>query len=71
MNPLPPRELIARCRAARSGSSGRGNGIRSMMTSDSEGPGTSTPCHSERVPNSEVCGSALNCSTRIDVASSP
>ena len=31
-----------------------------MSTSDSDGPGTSTPCHSDRVPNSEVCGSAAN-----------
>ena len=51
MNPLPPRPPTARCRAEASGSSGRGNGIRSMTTSRSDGPGTSTPCHRDSVPN--------------------
>ena len=31
--------------------------MRSMMTNDNEGPGTSTPCHSDNVPNSDVAGS--------------
>ena len=31
-------------RAWSSGSSGRGNGRRSIVTSDSDGPGTSMPC---------------------------
>ena len=42
-----------------------------MITSDNDGPGTSTPCHSDSVPNSEVCGSAANCSTSAAVPSSP
>ncbi len=71
MKPLPPRAATARCRAPSSGSSGRGNGMRSINTNDSDGPGTSTPCHSDRVPNSDVCGSALNCSTSAEVLSSP
>ncbi|CAG7116959.1 hypothetical protein PICSAR192_04297 [Mycobacterium avium subsp. paratuberculosis] len=45
--------------------------MRSINTNDSDGPGTSTPCHSDRVPNSDVCGSALNCSTSAEVLSSP
>ena len=28
--------------------------MRSISTNDSDGPGTSTPCHSDNVPNSEV-----------------
>ena len=71
MNPLPPRAVTARCRAVRSGSSGRGNGIRSMITSDNDGPGTSTPCHSDSVPNNDVSGSAANCSTRAAVGHHP
>ena len=42
-----------------------------MITSEHDGPGTSTPCHSDSVPNSEVCGSAANCSTSAEVLSSP
>ena len=42
-----------------------------MITSESEGPGTSTPCHSESVPNSEVAGSSANRRTSSIVASSP
>jgi hypothetical protein len=45
--------------------------MRSISTSDSDGPGTSTPCQSDSVPNSEVSGSALNCSTNAEVLSSP
>ena len=60
MNPLPPASATARCRAKVSGSSGRGNGIRSMITSWQVAPGTSMPCHSERVPNRLACSSAMN-----------
>jgi hypothetical protein len=42
-----------------------------MITSESDGPGTSTPCQSDNVPNNEVSGSAANRSTRAPVASSP
>ena len=45
--------------------------MRSISTSDSDGPGTSTPCHSDKVPNNEVSGSAANCSTSAAVLSSP
>ena len=46
MNPFPPASATDRCRATVSGSSGRGKGMRSMMTSWQVVPGTSTPCHS-------------------------
>ena len=42
-----------------------------MMTNDNDGPGTSTPCHSDSVPNSDVAASAENCSTSAAVLSSP
>ena len=71
MKPLPPRAATARWRALSSGSSGRGNGMRSISTNDSDGPGTSTPCHSDSVPNSEVAASSVNCSTSVEVLSSP
>ena len=54
MKPLPPVSATACARAEDSGSSGRGNGTRSMTTSWQAGPGTSTPCQSERVPKSDV-----------------
>ena len=57
MNPLPPAWSTARWRADISGSSGRGNGIRSMITSWQVSPGTSSPCHRLSVPNRLVCGS--------------
>ena len=60
MKPLPPASATARCRATVSGSSGRGNGIRSMITSWQVAPGTSTPCHSDSVPNRLVASSATN-----------
>ena len=53
MNPLPPIRAIACDRAEASGSSGRGNGMRSMMTSWHDEPGTSTPCHRVSVPDSQ------------------
>src|SRR5680860_110846 len=43
MKPLPPIRAIACERAEDSGSSGRGKGMRSMMTSWQAEPGTSTP----------------------------
>ena len=57
MKPLPPALSAACCRALISGSSGRGNGIRSMITSWQVSPGTSRPCHRLSVPNRQVCGS--------------
>ena len=57
MKPLPPAWSAARCRADISGSSGRGNGIRSMSTSWQAAPGTSRPCQRLSVPNRQVCGS--------------
>ena len=47
----PPAWSAARWRALISGSSGRGNGMRSMITSWQVSPGTSSPCHSPSVPN--------------------
>jgi hypothetical protein len=71
MNPLPPRESAARVLAEASGSSGRGNGMRSMTTSRSEGPGTSTPCQSDSVPNRHVSSDSANSLTSCMVESSP
>ena len=48
MKPLPPAWSAARCRADISGSSGRGNGIRSMITSWQVSPG-----HVEPLPQAE------------------
>ena len=48
MKPLPPARSAARDRADISGSSGRGNGIRSMITSWQVSPGTSRPCHNDK-----------------------
>ena len=42
-----------------------------MTTSRSDGPGTSTPCHRDSVPNRHVGSSAANCLTSCMVASSP
>ena len=42
-----------------------------MITHDSDGPGTSTPCHSDSVPNSDVASSSANRLTSSIVASSP
>ncbi len=71
MKPLRPASLAASERADNSGSSGRGNGIRSMTTSDNAGPGTSTPCHRVKVPNRHEFSEAANFSTRLPMASSP
>ena len=45
--------------------------MRSIITSCSDSPGTSTPCHSEIVPNSTLPVSAENFCTRVFVESSP
>ena len=45
--------------------------MRSRMTSDSERPGTSTPCHRERVPNSDVASSSAKALISWPVESSP
>ena len=71
MNPLPPRASAARVRAEASGSSGRGKGMRSMITSRSDGPGTSTPCQRESVPNRQVSSDSANSFTSCMVESSP
>ena len=71
MKPFPPRAATARCRAEASGSSGRGNGMRSITTSCSDRPGTSTPCQSDRVPNRQLASSKMNCRSSSPVASSP
>ena len=42
-----------------------------MITHDSDGPGTSTPCQSDNVPNSDVSSSSANRLTSSIVASSP
>ena len=60
INPLPPAYSTALLRAAMSGSSGRGNGIRSITTRRQVSPGMSTPCHNDTVPNRQVRASAMN-----------
>jgi hypothetical protein len=42
-----------------------------MITQDRDGPGTSTPCQSERVPNRQVSSSSANRLTSSIVESSP
>ena len=71
MKPLPPIRAIACERAEASGSSGRGNGMRSMITSWQAEPGTSTPCQSDSVPNRQVAASRANWRTSVEVWSSP
>ena len=71
MNPLPPAAATASVRACVSGSFGLGKGIRSMTTSRHVRPGTSTPCHSEIVPNRQAASSAANMRTRVGIWSSP
>ena len=51
INPLPPAASACDARAAMTGSSGRGKGIRSIATKIQLFPGTSTPCHSDIVPS--------------------
>ena len=50
-------------RADSNGSSGRGNGIRSITTSDSVEPGTSTPWNSPAVANRHVSALSANALT--------
>ena len=63
MNPLPPASSASAARAAITGSSGLGNGIRSITTNVQDGPGTSMPCQREIVPSNIERGSAANRST--------
>ena len=42
-----------------------------MMTSWQVSPGTSTPCHSDMVPNSDVPGSATKVRVSSDSCASP
>ena len=51
VNPFEPCSSAKRERAATSGSSGLGNGMRSITTRWHASPGTSTPCHSDSVPS--------------------
>ena len=71
IKPLPPAFATARVRAVISGSSGRGNGIRSITTSLQASPGTSTPCHRDMVPNRQVASSSANSFTSADIEDSP
>ncbi len=71
MKPLRPRAWAISVRADMIGSSGRGKGIRSITTSRHVEPGTSTPCHSESVPNRLALGSAVNARTSSGIWSSP
>ena len=63
IKPEPPAASACAALAANTGSSGRGNGIRSIATNVQEGPGTSIPCHSEIVPNKIDFSSFANFST--------
>ena len=63
MSPKAPAPARSR-RACSRGSSGRGNGMRSMVTRLSEAPGTSTPCQKPMVAKRHVASSAANCSSR-------
>ena len=69
MKPLPPVLSTCAARAAITGSSGRGNGMRSIATKIQDLPGTSTPCQSEMVPNKIEVSSAANFSTSGPTAS--
>ena len=69
--PDPPAASTAADRAAASGSSGRGNGNRSITTSWHASPGTSTPCQSDMTPSRQLVGSARNRLTSNASASSP
>ena len=58
-------------RAWSSGSSGRGNGSRSIVTNESEGPGTSMPCQKLIVANRQVSGSRAKRSMSAGLGRSP
>ena len=62
-NPLPPASSTRAERAAITGSSGRGNGMRSIVTNVQVLPGTSIPCQSETVPSKLASGDSLNLRT--------
>ena len=69
MKPLPPAASASAARALITGSSGLGNGIRSIATSVQDGPGTSIPCQSEIVPSRIDFGSFANRSTSVPTLS--
>jgi hypothetical protein len=69
INPLPPDASAKEERADITGSSGRGNGMRSMATKMHELPGTSTPCHKDIVPSKIDVSSFANRSTNGPTAS--
>ena len=71
MKPLPPASATAFWRASVSGSSGRGKGMRSMITSWQVAPGTSTPCHSDSVPKRLVASSAVKRRVSSESCASP
>ena len=71
IKPLPPAAVTASMRAWATGSSGRGKGIRSIMTSLQVCPGTSTPCHRLRLPTRQESSSRVKASTRVGSWSSP
>ena len=49
---------------------GRGTGIRSMVTKDKDGPGTSTPCQKPMVANRHECSSDVNSATSLGLGRS-
>ena len=69
IKPLPPAASACDDLAAITGSSGRGNGIRSIATRMHELPGTSTPCQSDIVPSKIDVSSFANRSTSGPTAS--
>ena len=69
INPLPPAASACDERAAITGSSGRGNGMRSIATKMQEFPGTSTPCQSDMVPSKIDVSSLAKRSTNGPTAS--
>ena len=58
IKPEPPASSTSFARAEITGSSGLGNGIRSIATRVQDGPGTSTPCQRLKVPRRIEVGSS-------------
>ena len=69
INPEPPDASASDDRADMTGSSGRGNGMRSIATKMQEFPGTSTPCQSDMVPSKIEVSSLAKRSTKGPTAS--
>ena len=69
IKPLPPAASAKDARADITGSSGRGNGMRSIATKIQELPGTSTPCQSDIVPSKIEVSSFAKRSTSGPTAS--